>query len=337
MLDVFSDNAFSLTELTAAVNAQPFVPGQVGNLGIYQWDGVYTTDLVIEEQKGVLTLVAPSPRGGPGETIPKEGRKIRKLMIPHLQRDDAVMAEEVQGVRAFGTENQVESVLDRVVERSMIHFRDFDATREHMMVGGIKGVVLDKNGSVIHNLFNEFNVAAPDPVYFNLDDATPESGVLRDTCDTIIETIEDELGAGTYDHIHAICGRQAYKKLFRHPEVIDSYLNTVEAAFLRQGLPRTFPFGDITFERYRTGSGLASFIDDDEIRFFPVGTSGLFLGRFAPADYNETVNTKGLPRYAKVIEMRNGKGYDLEVQSNPIVVCTRPRVLIKGLAGADPG
>ncbi|MGL4505183.1 MAG: major capsid protein, partial [Aeromonas sobria] len=43
-----------------------------------------------------------------------------------------------------------------------------------------------------------------------------------------------------------------------------------------------------------------------------------------PANYNETINTKGLPFYAKGEVMRFDKGIDLEGQSNPLNVCTSP-------------
>ncbi|MEP3300783.1 MAG: major capsid protein, partial [Roseibium sp.] len=59
----------------------------------------------------------------------------------------------------------------------------------------------------------------------------------------------------------------------------------------------------------------------------PYGVPGLFITRFAPADYIETVNTPGLPRYMKQIVKTNGKGVDIELQSNPISLCTQPGAL----------
>jgi hypothetical protein len=79
------------------------------------------------------------------------------------------------------------------------------------------------------------------------------------------------------------------------------------------------------------GSG---FIAQDEARFFPTGVPELFLTRFAPADYTETVNSIGYPRYAKQYPMPNGKGINLEVQMNAISLCTRPEVLRQGVMGA---
>ena len=49
--------------------------------------------------------------------------------------------------------------------------------------------------------------------------------------------------------------------------------------------------------------------------------------RFGPADYEETVNTIGLPRYAKQWPMENGKGRSLEVQTNALCMCTQPAAL----------
>jgi hypothetical protein len=54
---------------------------------------------------------------------------------------------------------------------------------------------------------------------------------------------------------------------------------------------------------------------------------GLFIERYAPADYEETVNTVGVPRYAKQYAMANGKGRNLEVQTNLIPICTQPLTL----------
>jgi len=39
----------------------------------------------------------------------------------------------------------------------------------------------------------------------------------------------------------------------------------------------------------------------------------------------------GLPRYAKAIPSDNSKSVRLEMQTNPLSLCLRPRALIKGL------
>jgi hypothetical protein len=62
----------------------------------------------------------------------------------------------------------------------------------------------------------------------------------------------------------------------------------------------------------------------------PVGVPGLFRQYNAPADFVETANTIGLPRYAKqAVDQQFARWVMLHVQSNPLPICTRPRVLIK--------
>ena len=63
---------------------------------------------------------------------------------------------------------------------------------------------------------------------------------------------------------------------------------------------------------------------DDEALLIPTGVDGMFQTRFAPADYNETVNTMGLPYYVKSDPKKYDKGFDFEAQSNPITWCSRP-------------
>ena len=60
----------------------------------------------------------------------------------------------------------------------------------------------------------------------------------------------------------------------------------------------------------------------------PEGVEGLFEIYYAPADTFETVNTVGLPLYARMIPDRDRDEWvRLEIESNPLPICTRPQVL----------
>lgn len=103
---------------------------------------------------------------------------------------------------------------------------------------------------------------------------------------------------------------------------------------LRQDVPDVFQFGGATWERYKTGAKAtanfgAPYIAAAEARVVVKGVPDLFITRFAPADYEETVNTIGLPFYMKQEPKRFGKGRDIEVQMNAINLCTKPKTLRK--------
>lgn len=335
MLDIFQNNAFSVTSLTDAINKLPFVPGKVGQLGIFQESGVSTTSIMIEEREGSLTLIPTSHRGGPAAQNKNEKRKARSLIVPHIALEDTIMADEVQDVRSFGSENALQSVQAVVNNRLSEMTTKHDATLEHLRIGALKGKILDADGvTVLYDLFTEFGVTPYDAIDFDLDNANPANGAIKKICHGIKRKIEDALGAAPYTEIHAFCSEGFFDALVTHPEVTAAYDRYQESIFLRSGQARgQFDYGGIVFEEYRGSIGDVDFIPDGTASFFPVGTPGLFRQYYAPADFIETVNTIGLPRYAKqAIDDEFGRWVKLHTQANPLPICTRPKVLITGKA-----
>jgi hypothetical protein len=204
--------------------------------------------------------------------------------------------------------------------------------RAWLRVGAIKGQILDADGStVLYDLFNEFGVTPYSEVDFDLDNQTPTEGIIKKKCHDIRRKIEDELGAQPYDHIHAFCGAAFFDDLIVHPEIKSAYERYLDGLFLRQGQARgSFEYAGIVFEEYRGKVGTVDYTDANKANFFPVGVPGLFRQYNAPADFVETANTIGLPRYAKqAVDQEFGRWVKVHTQSNPLPICTRPRTLIK--------
>src|ERR671910_52170 len=292
-LDIFSSFAFSMVALTDAINKMPYVPGRIGQLGLFREQGVSTTSVMIEEREGSLNLVETTARGAPAIQNTTNKRKARSLVVPHVALEDTILADEVQNVRAFGSESMLEGVQAVVNQRMSEMATEID---------------------------------------FDLDNASPAPGVIKKKCHDIRRKVEDELGAQPYDHVHAICGADFFDDLITHSEVAKAYDRYLDGAFLRQGQARgSFEYSGIVFEEYRGRVGTVDFTDASKAYFFPVGVPGLFRQYNAPADFVETANTIGLPRYAKqAVDQQFARWVMLHVQSNPLPICTRPRVLIKG-------
>ncbi|MBT9383323.1 major capsid protein [Pseudooceanicola sp. CBS1P-1] len=320
---------FGLIALTATLNNQPFVPGQVGATGIFHEEGVDTTIVMVEEQNGSLSIIEPTERGGPGTTVGDDERNLIPFKVDHFEINDTVRADEVQGVRLLGSTDQMETVQTRIDSKLGRHAIRLDATLEHQRVGAIKGIVLSGKGKVLHNLYDRFGIAVPAAVSLGLDgDVSKLASAIKSN---VIIPMEDELDAA-YSGTHAFCGDEFHAFLWDQPEVRETYLAQAGGT-LRDGAPDVFNFGQITWERYRTGkkataaNGGAPFIAANKARIVPKGVPELFITRFAPADLEETVNTIGLPRYANQYPMANGKGRHLDSQMNAISLCTRPGVL----------
>jgi Phage major capsid protein E len=336
MLDIFRGDAFGVVPLTLAINNLKFVPGWVSSRGIFSTSSTATTVVSIEEQGMILQLIAPTPRGGPGHTLPKIRRTMRMLAIPHFEINDAVMAEEVQGVRPFGQETGTESVMTKVGERMQTAGQSLEYTLEHTRVGAIKGVVTYADGTTL-DLFKEYSIPVPPNVDMNLDFTGTPDGSLRQKVAQIIRTMGANLDGLAFSGIEALCGDAFFDALIKHPEVRQTYLGYVAAAELRQGYISagqtwgSFEFGGILWTNYRGYVGGVSMIETNMAYLYPLGVPDLFKTIYAPADYIETVNTMGKPRYVKQYQMQNDKGIHMDTQMNVLNFVTRPLALARAI------
>ena len=339
MLDIFNNDAFSVTSLTDALRDRKPRPSRLGEMGLFTVTSVTTLSVAIERIGDILQLVSPTPRGAPGETRVDPKRSVQNIRIPHFQRDWSVYADEVQGVREFGSETALKTVQKLVAQRIQDNLADLDLTDEYARLGAVQGIVTYKGGQTL-NLFTEFDVAQPAEIDFDLDAADPADGALRRRCTDTIRSVRRIVGGISFSGLHAFCGDNFFDDLVQHREVRETYKGWSEAQILRDsyvGPSRsnnpTISFGGIVWENYgaieTTGDGALMGIASDAAKFVPLGVDGLFRTYLAPADYNETVNKMGAAQYVKQWPMPNDKGINGEVQRNALHLCTRPGALLR--------
>lgn len=325
-INIFQDEAFSVPVLTAAINELPYAPGRIGELGLFSEEGVTSIVVQIEFDGTTLGLVAAKPRGGVAQAVVLGPRKLIPFNTVHLPQRSTMMADEIQGIRAFGQQSELEVAASRVAKYQAKHRTQLDMTHEYQRIGGIKGQILDADGeTVLLDVYHAFGIEQSE-FSFELD---KPATLVRDKCDTVLDMIEDALGAVPARGARAFCGRDFWRDLINHKSVRETYLNTAQAAELRGKVSDTFELGGITFERYRGSINGVPYVPADEALAFPEGVPDFFITRYAPGDYMETVNTEGLPYYTRVEPLPMGKGLEIESQSNPLHLPTRPKAIVR--------
>jgi hypothetical protein len=338
MLDIFNNNAFGVVSLTDAINKPVFAPGRIGQMGLFTERPVSTTTVVLEQKAGNLILVAPTPRGGPGVTIDKKKADSRAIVVPHFEINDGIYADEVQGVRSWGTENQLMTVMGMVADRIAIHKPSHEVTLEYQRMGAVKGLITYADGSTT-DLFQFFGISQDTELAFDL--TNKANGALRKFVQGVIREMAINLDGMPFIGVRALCGDNFFDDFLSNSEVRSTFLNQPGAAALREAYVNNggqtygeFAFGGVIWENYRGYVGGTSFIDPDHCHLYPVGVPNLFRTYFAPADYIETVNTLGQRMYMKQYRMENDKGVNLDTQMNALSLCTRPKALLKGRRAA---
>jgi len=332
MLNPFNNPAFSMAALTAAINLIPNRYGRLQELDLFPEKPVRQNQILVEERAGVLTLLPTKPLGAPGTLAARSKRRMRSFVVPHIPHDDVVLPNEVHGLRAFGSETELESIASVVAEKLETMRNKHAITLEHLRMGALKGLILDSDGSVLYDLFEEFRIAQQS-VAFQIDN--PNNGTdVKQKCIETLALIEEGLLGEFMTSARVLCSQEFFAALTSHKDVKTAYAQWQQGAVLINDVRKGFSFGGLVFEEYR---GKASDLDGNVRRFiapgeahaFPIGTINSFATYNAPADFNETVNTLGQPVYAKQEPRKFERGTDMHTQSNPLPLCLRPSVLVK--------
>lgn len=323
------EDLFSVATLTASINKLPAIPGKVGAMGLFDEKGVTSTSVIIDEYEGRLILVPNTSRNDDPPPVKGGKRKRRTFETLHLPLGRPLLPGQVQGVAAFGEEGaatpQVTVINDHLQELK----NSIEATREHLRVGALRGKLLDSDGSVLVDLYSEFGVQQKKVTV-----ALSVAGTnVRKACLDAKRHAESKLGGVMVTGFRSFCGPDWFDAFTEHEKVKAAFANYQEAQDRLGGDTRSgFTFGGIEFIEYDVTVSGQRFIPVDVAQVFPVAR-GVFRMFNAPANYNETVNTLGRPFYSKAEPRKMGKGWDVEVQANPLAMCLFPEALVELKAG----
>lgn len=331
-LDIFQNDAFSVSSLSQTIVDIPDLPTKLGDKGLFSEEGISTLQFMIERQGGSIKLLPTAPRGGVREPVALGPRKLIPLQAVHIPASWSVVADEVQGVRAFGSETEVEQIQTLVQRKLRAVRQSMDLTHEYMRVGALKGQVVDAEGHLVLDVYQAFGMTQQTQ-FWNM--TTPSTGDPKASVIMLKDMIRKSLGGRPMGKVRVICSLQFFTNLVQNNKMLKAWDLWNQGAYLRSDQVHSgdFEFAGAVFEVYdgglTVGNTFVPFIPEGEAYAYPEGIPDMFQSKFAPADYVETVNTPGIPFYAKQELMPFGKGIIGEAQSNPIHFNALPEAVIR--------
>ena len=326
----FDAGGYSLAEMTEAINILPNLYTRLGQMGLFEFEGVTQRAVIIEQYEGVLNLLPSVPWSSPATVGSREGRSMRSFALPHIPHDDAITVADLQGQPALGSDqpDQLSVVMNR---KLTLMRRKHAATREYMEVNALRGIVKDGAGVTLYNYFTEFGLAQ-----ISVDFVLGTAGTdVQTKCRDVTGQMEDELQGETMTYAHVLASKEFMDKLLAHAKVKEAYQFYMAGQQpLRENVTRRFNFMGLIFEEYRGVVTLSTgaterLIPAGEAIAFPIGTMDTFRTYGAPADLLETANTIGLPLYARQLLEPKGRWIDLMTQANILPLNKRPRLAIR--------
>lgn len=343
LANTFAGTPFQLMTLTAHINRVDYVPNFLGTLpGLFFARGVSTKTIGISERGGALEVVGTSPRGSEPETTTHAKARMKPAEVSHVAIQDIVTADEVQdainSANMMG-QSQLQSVTDAVYERmeGPLGLRArIELTHEYHRMGGIHGVVVDKDGSELYNWYDFFGIAPPDPLNVNFGALTADGGTFEKTCTAWVRLMTDALEGLPVTAMRpvALCGDNYYDEIYSNKEVKAARKNRDTGrdsdVFTQTKAYTSFEYGGITWVNYRGTKDGKVGIDKEKARLFPFGVPGLFQMIFGPPDIMGHTNMPGAPVFAHMpLEKQTSRQATMEAQSNPLTLCLRPGALFE--------
>jgi hypothetical protein len=300
-MDIFRDY-FTREELLSSISKAPYIPGRLAQE--FETRALTSTTLALEEDaENAPTLITAVPRGTPSRIETLEKRKVHTFVTSHYRVDGSVYADEVLNMRGAGVANAVEVITQRRDALLMRMRRDIDLLHESLRVACLVTPT---------NAFG--TIPATQAIAFQTDATKTRAEILN----KIIIPIENALKGLPFSGIRALCSDSIFDDVIENAAIKATYEGWSMAQSLRNDPRETVNFGGVTFERYRG------------TRVYPEGVPGMFVQAFAPADTLDTVGSgqMGTPYHPQSITRPDNRGWYFEIQTNCVMVCTRPTAVL---------
>lgn len=322
---------FSVTEMTEAINKLPLMPLRLAPLFVPR--SVRTVDVALDIKKGRIVLVEHQDRAAQAQSIAGRGdkRSVKILQTAHLPQSDVVKPDDIQDVRAFGSAEPITAAT--VINDKLQNLNNnLEMTLEFHRLGAVRGVIVDADGTtVLHNLYDVFGCTKnTQTITFPASETVKENPILKGIL-AALRKLEAGMGGVPYQRVECLVGADFYDALTGHKLVRDLYNGWLERQSQfgdNDWRRRGFTYGGVTFYEASEVVGGRTLVEAGKGHLYPVG-AGIYSHYSAPANWSETVNTYGLPKYARIDPIPNGRGHQIEAQANPLTICNFPEALVE--------
>lgn len=337
--DIFQDDAFTVAELREQVDNLVYIPDELNRLGIFTPDSIQTTNVMIARNSETLALVPLTERGAARTRLERDSRNVRYLPTFRLAQEDRINAHELQNIAPEGRpfDQALGRALDEVEKRQRKMMRKLELTREYHRLAAIQGYVLDADGSIVLDVYDEFGIARPAAVVIN--PALIDGNFRKSLYTNLIRTMTNQLrlsGRNGPRGIIALCGDTFFDALITAPEIRQTYVIAMQGQELRQGFVpfSSFDFGGITWINYPgTVDGTTVAVPTNQCVFVPMGVEDLFVEFRAPGENMYEANEPGQEFYATVSpDFRPNKfeWVDVDLSTYPLYTTLVPEALLRG-------
>ena len=238
--------------------------------------------------------------------------------------ETTIRADQIQDVRKAGTADALLSNAEVVADEIAEHRNSHDATIEHLMLGAVKGKIVDADGTtVIYDLFSEFGITEPE--------TTMQFGGTGDLGLVITQTLrkmKNALKAGKSSGCTVLCSPEFFDSLVSHKSTKEAWMRYQDNSLAREDNNDKFSWKGMTFEVYDFSIGATPMIEPGHAHAYLTGVFNNFVRYNAPGNMMTEANKLARAFYIDVENLEHKRGVSIYTEGNPLPMCLRPQTLM---------
>ncbi len=332
-----SNGQFQMVDWTEELLQVPNTANILDASGLFDEEGVTQHTITFEEIKEGSNLIVDRVRGERNTVNSGSQRRVRALSIPHFPLDDAILPQDIQGFRAYGSPSEVETeaaVMQRKLKSiNKAHAETLEVARWRLLR---TGEVYAPSGTVAMNMYTEFGVTRQ---IVDMDLTNGGTNVINKQEEVLSkiraaasgENITQVVGYASTSYFNAYVAnagvQAAYANYQSQQEPLRNRVGALGA--LAWGTRRSFIHGNVLLVEVYESLGGEQLVQDGTCIYVPYGTS-IFKTFFSPANKRSLVNTIGEKAYLFEFEGTRDDKVEVESESNFANICRRPLMVVIG-------
>jgi hypothetical protein len=358
-------NGNKVTDWTKEVNEIDNQYGLINSKGLFEGTGVSQESIIFDKNLITRTLIPQSSKRG-GEHSKGKDRKVETyaLALPYFSHQDYVTPQDIQGWRQAGTDDKPRLLATAIADKWEDMKADFDQTSEYMKIRALTGSTVDPEGNVIADMFTVLGTTQ-ETIDFELTNATADiDGTIAQLKRSVAKNAK---AGGRIGRIEIMVTPEFFDALVSHPKLREAYLqyqasapsDTIRADLARfesWGVVDTFVHKGMMFYSYDaefniestgagsvdgiqvvkafetldgTGAVVKDFANDQGGYTIVNGVSGAYRAYFGPANTLSGANSVGSEVHAYQYRDPKDKFHELELESAPLYILTKPQLAVK--------
>lgn len=333
-------NSFKNSDFVEGISEASLQYGYINSLNLFDVRSTSQTAIVFDKDYSTTTLLPQVNRGDKAATQGKErNADTFALKLAYFKHADRLTNEDIQGWRVPGSTDS-ESIARATGEKMIDMRRTWDQTQEYMKLQALKGIFKTPDGTVVANMFTEFNVSQQTVDFALATSTTDIDAKIREMKTKMAKAL---INGGSMTGVQVMVDPLFFDKLISHQNIKNAYqyymnsgrqnLRDDLSRYMEYGIQDVFEHRGVTFISYDatfnlpSGSTEQAFADNTGLAL-PVGVRGLFRGYTGPSNKLSEANQPGQELFVRTYVDDRDEYVEFELEAAPLYFSTAPRTSI---------